>query len=76
MPHNSPLSLSLDMKAWFTPTAESYFSRISKPHILDALTAARNQPPAPAWAKLKKAELATLAEREIAGTGWLPEILR
>lgn len=66
----------LDMKAWFTPTAESYFSRVGKPHILDALTAARNQPPAPAWAKLKKAELATLAEREIAGTGWLPEILR
>ena len=70
------MALKLDMKVWFTPTAENYFSRVSKPQILEALTVARNQPPAPAWEKLKKAELAVLAEREIAGTGWLPEILR
>jgi hypothetical protein len=25
---------------------------------------------------MKKAELASLAEREIAGTGWLPAVLR
>jgi ParB family transcriptional regulator, chromosome partitioning protein len=70
------VAVNLDMKAWFTPNAEGYFSRVSKPQILDALTAARNQPPAPAWDKLKKAELAALAEREVAGTGWLPDILR
>lgn len=76
--HARKLSVAakLDMKAWFTPTAEGYFSRISKPQILDALTEARKQPVAPAWDKLKKAELAALAEREIAGTGWLPDILR
>jgi len=76
--HGGHLSaaLNLDMKAWFTPTAERYFSRVSKPQILDALTAARKQPSAPAWDKLKKAELAALAEREVAGTGWLPDILR
>jgi ParB family chromosome partitioning protein len=73
---NLSLSVHLDMKAWFTPTADNYFSRVGKPQILDALTAARKQPPAPAWEKLKKAELAALAEREIAGTGWLPELLR
>jgi hypothetical protein len=28
------------------------------------------------WAKLKKTELAALAEREIHGTGWLPQSLR
>lgn len=33
------------------------------------------EPPPPAWEKLKKAELAVLAEREIAGKGWLPQIL-
>ncbi len=69
-------ALALDMKAWFTPTADNYFSRVSKPQIFDALTAARKQPSAPAWEKLKKAELALLAERETAGTGWLPDILR
>ena len=69
-------ALQLDMKAYFTPTAENYFSRIGKPQILEAIQAAKGQPPAPAWEKLKKAELTQEAERQIAGTGWLPEILR
>jgi ParB family transcriptional regulator, chromosome partitioning protein len=69
-------ALALDMKAWFTPTAENYFSRISKPQTLEALREANGQPPAPAWEKLKKADLATVAESEISGTGWLPSPLR
>jgi len=69
-------ALQLDMKAYFTPTAENYFTRIGKPQILAAIQAAKGQPPAPAWEKLKKAELAQEAERQIAGTGWLPEMLR
>ncbi len=70
------MALDLDMKAWFTPTAENCFGRIPKPMIQQALAEGRGQPPAPAWEKLKKSELAALAERELAGTGWLPEILR
>ena len=31
---------------------------------------------APAWEKLKKPDLAALAEREVSGKGWLPELLR
>jgi ParB family transcriptional regulator, chromosome partitioning protein len=69
-------ALKLDMKPWFTPDAANYFSRVNKPQILDALKEGRNQPPAPAWEKLKKMELAQLAERELAGKGWLPEVLR
>jgi ParB family chromosome partitioning protein len=69
-------ALSLDMKAWFMPTAENYFSRIAKPQILGALREARNAPPAPAWEKLKKTDLAVVAERETSGTGWLPPLLR
>ena len=69
-------TLNLDMKSWFTPTAENYFARISKPQILDAIREAKGTAPAPAWEKLKKAELATVAERETAGTGWLPLTLR
>jgi len=59
-----------------TPDAEKYFSRVSKPQILDALLEARQQPPAPAWEKMKKAELAQEAERQMAGKGWLPALLR
>lgn len=69
-------TLRLDMTAWFTPTAENYFSRISKPQILEAIQEATGRPNAPAWEKLKKNELATVAERETAGKGWLPPNLR
>ncbi len=69
-------ALGLDMKAWFTPDAANYFSRVSKPQILDAIREAKQQPPAPAWEKLKKDALAQEAERQTSGTGWLPELLR
>jgi len=69
-------ALKLDMKPYFTPDAPNYFSRVSKQQTLDALKEGRKQPNAPAWEKLKKGELAALAERELAGKGWLPEVLR
>jgi ParB family chromosome partitioning protein len=69
-------ALNLDMTNWYAPTAENLFSRISKTMTLDAIAEARQQPNAMAWTKLKKPELASLAERHIAGTGWLPEPLR
>ena len=69
-------ALTLDMKAWFTPDAGNYFSRISKAGIIQALQEAKGTPPAPAWHGMKKSELALLAARETAGTGWLPELLR
>ena len=63
------------MAAWFRPTAENYFARISKTAILDALKEIKGAT-APAWDKAKKADLAAIAEREIAQTGWLPVPLR
>ena len=69
-------SLKLDMAQWFTPTAENYFARISKAAILHALQEAKGTPLSPATAKLSKSELAALAERTVAGTGWLPAPLR
>lgn len=69
-------ALGLDMKAWFTPDAANYFSRVSKPQIFAAIRDVKKQPPAPAWEKLKKAELAQEAERQLTGSGWLPELLR
>lgn len=68
-------ALGLDMTRWFTPTSENYFGRISKAGILAALAEVKGTV-APAWEKAKKSELAAIAEREIAGTGWLPEGMR
>lgn len=69
-------AVNLDMAAWYRPTARRYFGRINKALILSDLRDAKGVPPAPAWAKMKKAELAALAERETASSGWLPEPLR
>jgi ParB family chromosome partitioning protein len=68
-------ALNLDMTAWFTPTAENYFTKVSKTGILEALTEAKGDI-APAWNKAKKGELAVIAERQVAETGWLPAPLR
>lgn len=68
-------TLKLDMAAWFTPTAENYFAKVSKTGILEALTEAKGDI-APAWSKAKKGELAVIAERQVADTGWLPVPLR
>jgi len=69
------VTLKLDMTAWFTPTAANYFANVSKTGILEALAEAKGST-APAWHKAKKGDLAAIAEREIAQTGWLPALLR
>lgn len=68
-------AVKLDMTAWFVPTAANYFGKISKAQIIDALREVKGAI-APAWSAMKKTDLAAIAEREIAGTGWLPEPLR
>ena len=69
-------ALNLNMAEWYRPTASGYFGRIGKAAIIGDLEAMRQAPAAPAWLKLKKAELATLAEREAAQAGWLPAQLQ
>ncbi len=63
------------MHAWWTPTAAGYFDHVSKAKALEAV-----QVFAPGevnrLGKLKKAEIASEAERLVAGTGWLPAMLR
>jgi ParB family chromosome partitioning protein len=66
------LALNLDMAAWYRPTVAGYFGRISAAAILADLEAMRQAPCAPSWFKMKKGELAALAEREAALRGWLP----
>ncbi len=69
-------ALAFDMAAWFTPDVDSYFGRISSAQIIAALCEAKGVSPAPSWTKMKKADLAAFAARELSGSGWLPEVLR
>ena len=64
----------MDMTRWFEPTAENFFGRVSKAQTLSALSEAGKT--VPDSAKLKKAELAAMAEQELHGTGWLPAPVR
>jgi ParB family chromosome partitioning protein len=65
--------LNVDMRKWFTPTADNFFSKVAKPHILEAMTEAGKAPNSNAPAKMKKGPLADLAEKTLYGTGWLPK---
>src|SRR5690606_891885 len=66
----------LDMREWWTPTAESYLGSLPKSRILDVLTEAGAAESTAVLRNLKKSELAHAAERHLAGTGWLPSLLR
>jgi ParB family chromosome partitioning protein len=68
-------ALQMDMRDWFVPTADNFFARISKEQTANALTEA-GRPLGLQELKSKKGQLASIAAKEIQGTGWLPEPLR
>ena len=69
-------ALDLNMADWWEATAESFFSRVSKPTILAAVAEVSTTQAADNIAGFKKAALAEEAEKRTAGKGWLPEMLR
>lgn len=69
-------ALALDMTAYWTPTARSYFGRVTKAHILAAVREGVPNEAADRMAGMKKHEMADAAEQLLAGTGWLPALLR
>jgi ParB family transcriptional regulator, chromosome partitioning protein len=70
------LVLALDMRSYWTPTAASYLSRVSKALILQAVQEGVSADAADGLRALKKAEMAQAAEHLLTATGWLPELLR
>ena len=70
-------AVHLDMSAaGWRPTAENYLARVPKVRILEAVREAKGDQGAQLMEHLKKADMAREAERMLADTGWLPEILR
>lgn len=66
----------LDMTRTWAPSVSSYLGRITKPRILEAVREAAGDDAAERISGLKKTEMADAAEPLIAGTGWLPPLLR
>lgn len=70
-------TVGLDMaKAGWTVTADTYLGRVTKARILEAVRDAKGDDPADRITGLKKPEMVTAAEELMAGSGWLPEVLR
>jgi ParB family chromosome partitioning protein len=64
------------MSGTWSATAASYFSRVPKARVLEAVTEAVNADEAGRIAGLKKGDMAEAAERLVEGKGWLPPVLR
>ena len=69
-------AVTLDMTVHWTPTARTYLGRVTKAHILAAVCEGVSDEAAGRIEGLKKPEMAQAAEQLLAGTGWLPSLLR
>ena len=69
-------ALDLDMTAYWTPTAARYLDRVTKAHVLAAVTEGVSDEAAGRIAGLKKPDMVAAAEPLLAGTGWPPALLR
>ena len=70
------LAVNLDMAEWWAPTRDSYLAHVSKAQILEAVREGVSEKDADALAGLKKDSMIDHAERLLAGTRWLPAVLR
>jgi ParB family transcriptional regulator, chromosome partitioning protein len=68
--------VGLDMTAYWQPTAASYFGRVSKERIAQAVREADSDQAAQKIAAMKKQAMAEAAETALAGKSWLPSVLR
>ena len=68
--------VGLDMSRYWTATASSYFGRVTKAKIAEAVAEGVSPEAATRLSDLKKEAMAAEAEAVLHGTGWLPPLLR
>jgi ParB family chromosome partitioning protein len=69
-------AVGLDMTRYWQPTVATYFGRVSKDRILEALREGESAEAAQVIACLKKQAMADAAAQRLEGKNWLPEPLR
>lgn len=69
-------ALALDMTAHWTSTVRTYLGRVTKTHNFTVVREALGDEAAERIASMKKQAMAEAAEQLLAGTGWLPPLLR
>ena len=68
--------LGLDMADWWEAKEGTYFQRVTKDQISQAITEAAGPDVAARYKGVSKAELARVAERDLSGKRWVPAPLR
>lgn len=68
--------VDLDMTEHWSPTVRSYFGRVTNDGIVSAVREAVGVEAAERIADMKKDAMAEAAEQLLAGTGWLPSVMR
>lgn len=68
-------ALQLDMTQYWNASAARYFNHVSKARTVEVVKEVAGIESAALYEKMKKDEAASAAERAVADTGWLPEIL-
>jgi ParB family chromosome partitioning protein len=69
-------AVDLDMGGYWTATVASYLGRVTKARIGEAVREAVSDEVAERIGGMKKPDMASEAEALLAGTGWLPSLLR
>lgn len=69
-------ALMLDMAAWWQAGPQTYLSAVPKALLIEAVTEARGKEDAATLASLKSEAAVAEAAKKLAGTGWLPKLLR
>jgi ParB family chromosome partitioning protein len=69
-------ALAVDMRDYFTPTADSYFKHLNRQSIEMAVAEVRGADFASGIASMKKPEAAVYAEKAVKDSGWLPANIR
>lgn len=68
--------VDLDMRRHWSATTKSFFGKVTKSQILATLREVKGEAAAQMIDHLKKSDMATEAERLVAGANWLPAPLR
>ncbi|AYV47483.1 chromosome partitioning protein ParB [Caulobacter flavus] len=69
-------ALDLDMRDYWKPTAVRYLDRVTKAHIVAAVSDGVSAQAAARLSGLKKPDMVAAAEPQLVEVGWLPPILR
>jgi ParB family transcriptional regulator, chromosome partitioning protein len=69
-------AVSLDMTGYWRSTVRTYLGRITKARILEAVREGVSDEAADRMANMKKQDMAEAGEQLLAGTGWLPVLMR